>query len=138
MNEIVTSSLEFSTTSNETSGFETLFTVMSVSMWTLGLTSILMNVLFLVAVRSMRKVATTSDCLMQNMSVADGLSALLFLLNQHYHPSSMDGDEGSTFSCEQSLWYTMRGTPWMFFTGYLLTLMCLGISQYLAVCQPSK
>ena len=80
---------------------------------------------------------SVGSSLLQNMSAADGLACLLFMLTQYVNGPPSGGPSGR-FSCEDSLWYTFKSAPWMCFTAYLLTLVCLSVSQYLAVCFPAK
>ncbi len=42
----------------------------------------------------------------------------------------------SDYTFLRTLPYVIRSVPWMFFTAYLLTLTCLTVNQYLAVCRP--
>ena len=105
----------------------------------LGVASIVLNLVFLVAMRFLKERSTAYNTLMWNLSIADLMASLLFLLTRHF-PSGPFAymTEANDFILHEGLPYIFRSMPWMFFTGYLFTLTCLTVHQYVAVCKPWK
>ena len=113
--------------------------VISIFSDVLGVTSITLNIAFLVVMRFLKDHSTAYHQLMQSLSVADTLASLLFLLTTHF-PSGPFAymTKEQEFILQDGLPYVFRSMPWMFFTGYLFTLTCLTVHQYVAVCKPWK
>jgi len=103
----------------------------------LGIASIVMNVMFLIATRFVKDKHTAYHRFIKNLAVADVLAACSFLLI-----SSIPSWGLIIFHNKERqqllplFMYVVRGLPWMFFTGYLLTLTGLTVNQYLGVCKP--
>ena len=103
----------------------------------LGITSVVLNIAFLFAVRFIKDRRTTYFRLIQNLAVADDLAAFTFLITQNWpHGPFAYIDPEEHFVLAHGLSYVFRGLPWMFFTAYLLTLSSLTLNQYIAVCMP--
>jgi len=114
----------------------TVYTVQYLGV-TLGITSIIMNVVFLIATKYIKDKTAAYHRFIKNLSVADVLSASSFLLISSWPQWGMAF--ASTKHGKKVLpliAYVVRGLPWAFFTGYLLTLSGLTVNQYLAVCRP--
>lgn len=103
-----------------------------------GILSILLNFGFLVAVRSIRS-PLPYNSLLQNLSIADILASVTFLITQNWPQGPFASiDPGDDLFLTEGLPYVFRSTPWMFFTAYVLTLTCLTVNHYVAVCRPWK
>ena len=111
---------------------------MSVVGITLGVLSTLLNITFLMFTLFLKNGNTPYHRLLQSMSIADAFASLTFIIIMwpKWPLSAIDVDDNYTLV--QALPYVLRSTPWMFFTAYLLTLSCLTINQYIAVCKPWK
>ena len=105
----------------------------------LGISSVILNIAFLFAVRLIKDRRTTYFRLIQNLAVADDLAALTFLITQNWpHGPFAYIDPQAHFVLANGLSYVFRGLPWMFFTAYLLTLSSLTLNQYIAICMPMR
>ena len=106
---------------------------------TIGVLSILLNILFLLAMRYLKDQTAAYHHFMRNLSLADVLASCSFLLITSWPQMAQ-----ATMSTEPNLRlirilsYVLRSLPWVFFTAYLLTLTCLTMNQFLAVCRPWK
>lgn len=113
--------------------------IISICGITLGVMAIVLNIVFLIGMRSLKDRSTAYHPFMKNLSVADIMASLSFLVTQNWPRGPFAHIEPSKeFMLVQGLPYLFRSTPWMFFTAYLLTLSCLTINQYVAVCRPWK
>ena len=104
---------------------------------TLGALSIVLNIGFLLIMHFLKDKSTAYHRFMKNLSFADIMAASSFLLITTWPKwffAYIEDNRG--FILVQVLPYVFRSLPWMFFTGYLLTLSCLTINQYVAVCRP--
>ncbi|ELU07627.1 hypothetical protein CAPTEDRAFT_211667 [Capitella teleta] len=103
----------------------------------IGILSVVLNLTFLIVIRSLRDATLPYSILLQNLSISDIMASVTFLLAQNW-PQGPFGfiEPTADLILVQGLPYVFRGTPWMFFTGYLLTLTCLTIIHYVAVCRP--
>ena len=126
---------------NGTDNPEETHTIRVISLFSviLGVSSIILNIIFLIVMRFLNDHSTAYHQLMQNLAIADLLASQLFLLTRHF-PSGPFAHmtRGNDFVLREGLPYVFRSMPWMFFTGYLFTLTCLTIHQYVAVCKPWK
>ena len=116
---------------------EVIVETLAVTGNTFGATSIVLNLAFLFAVHFVKDRNTAYFRLIQNLAVADDLAALTFLITQNWpHGLFAYINPRDHFVLAHGLSYVFRGFPWMFFTAYLLTLSCLTLNQYVAVCKP--
>lgn len=124
---------------------------------TLGIMAVVMNSIFLILCRYISE-KPVPYIFIRNLSVADVLASCSFLLisswpqwmdwifvvesntiNGSSHPGDMSHSPDNNHQKVIPLViYMLRGLPWLFFTGYLLTLTALTINQYLAVCRPYR
>ena len=103
----------------------------------IGIASILMNVMFIIASRYLQDKSTPYHRFLKNLSFADIMASATFLLSTNYaHGALGDVDMKNGSYILGMLPFIIRSMPWMFFTGYLLTLLCLSVNQYVAVCKP--
>ena len=104
---------------------------------TLGVISIVLNIIFIIGLHFQQEKTSAYNRLMKNLAVADVMAAVSFLIIQMW-PHGFFAHIGShnAFILVQVLPYVFRSWPWMFFTTYMLTLTCLTINQYVAVCRP--
>lgn len=111
-------------------------TVISYIAIVFGVLSIGLNIIFLFAMHFFKDKVTAYHRYLQNLAISDMLASCTFLLLQ---------DDSRLTKCIapfvdvillQGLPYVIRSLPWMFFNSYLLTLSCLTINQYVAVCRP--
>ncbi|ELU06231.1 hypothetical protein CAPTEDRAFT_196923 [Capitella teleta] len=112
--------------------------VMAIIGTVLGTSSIVLNTVFLVILRFTMKDRTSAyHRLVNNLSISDLLASLAFLVTQTW-PQGPFGyiEPVRDFFIVEGLPYVFRGLPWMFFTSYLLTLTCMSMNQYIAVCKP--
>ena len=92
---------------------------------TICVMAILLNFVSLVAMMFLKDKSTAYHRFLKNLSITDLLGAISFLLIQHAP------------NLHSMTWtYIIRSLPWMFFTAYCLTLLCLSVIQYIAVCVP--
>ena len=104
---------------------------------TVGALSILLNLIFLIATRFLKESATAYNRFMINLSISDIMSSLSFLLIHNWPRGPFANiDLNHDFYLVHVLPYLFRSAPWMFLTSYLLTLSCLTVNQYVAVCKP--
>ena len=106
----------------------------------LGVFSIGLNILFLIAMHLLKDKFTAYHRYLQNLAVSDLLASCAFLILQNWPTDELNGlirhlDNAILL---EGLPYVIRSLPWMFFTSYLLTLSCLTMNQYVAVCRPWK
>ena len=102
-----------------------------------GITSILLNVIFVFAVYFVTDKASAYYHYILNLAMADIFAAIMFLITEHWpHWSFMLIDPQENFFLAHGLGYLFRSMPWLFFTAYLLTLCCLTFNQFVAVCKP--
>ena len=110
-----------------------------IAMDCLGISAILLNIFFLVAVQLSKERYSPFHRFMKSLSVSDIMASLMFMLTQHWRRGPFSFINPSEhFLLSELLPYIFRGMPWMFFTCYLMTLTCLSINQYVAVCKPWK
>lgn len=104
----------------------------------LGIASILLNSIFLILMRLiMKERGSAYHRLVNNLSTSDLLASLAFLVTQTWPQGPFAYIELlQDFFIVEGLPYVFRGLPWMFFTSYLLTLTCMSLNQYIAVCRP--
>lgn len=104
---------------------------------TLGAVSIILNIIFIIGLHFQHEKTSAYNRLMKNLSVADVMAAISFLIIQMW-PHGFFAHIGlrNDFILVQVLPYVFRSWPWMFFTTYMLTLTCLTVNQYVAVCKP--
>lgn len=115
----------------------TVVKILSTLGTTLGITSIILNVIFLVGLHFQKEKASAYNRFVKTLSVADIMASFTFLLIQRW-PSGFFGNisKNDDFILIHVLPYVFRSWPWMFFTCYMMTLTCLTINQYVAVCKP--
>lgn len=104
---------------------------------TLGVISIILNVIFLIGMRLTQERSSSYFRFMWNLSISDILAACSFLSIQIW-PNGFFApiNQYSDFILVHVLPYVFRSWPWVFFTSHVLTLTELTVSQYLAVCKP--
>ena len=107
--------------------FEVAIAVLRFSGYTIGAMAILLNTVSLIAMMFLKDKSTAYHRFLKNLSMGDLLGALSFLLMQTVPQSN-----------SLTANYIVRSLPWMFFTTYILTLLCLSVIQYIAVCRPWK
>ena len=118
---------------NETTAAE----VLSTMGMTLGILSIILNVVFLIGLQFQKEKASAYNRFVKTLSVADIMASFSFLLIQKWPRgffAYISKDE--TFILAHVIPYVFRSWPWMFFTCYMMTLTCLTVNQYVAVCKP--
>ena len=103
----------------------------------LGVASIVLNLIFIFGMRYLRDKPTAYHRFLKNLSFADAMASFSFLWITNCPKGFFSHIQGSQgFILVRVLPYVFRSLPWMFFTGYLLTLSCLTLNQYVAVCKP--
>ena len=102
-----------------------------------GLLSILFNIVFVLALRFVEDKSSAHYHYIHSLAMADIFAALTFLITSHWpHLSFKLIDPRKYFVLGHSFSYVFRSIPWLFFTAYMLTLCCLTLNQYIAVCKP--
>lgn len=106
---------------------------------TFAVVSIILNLIFLCSRCFIRLKKTAYNQFMTNLSVSDIMTSLSFLVIQYWPRGPFANiDLNPDFYVVPALPYVFRSLPWLFFTSYLLTLNCLTINQWIAVCKPWK
>ena len=104
---------------------------------TLGAVSIVLNIIFIIGLHFQQEKTSAYNRLMKYLAIADVMAAVSFLIIQNWpHGFFAHIGDQNAFILVQVLPYVFRSFPWMFFTTYMLTLSCLTINQYVAVCRP--
>ena len=104
-----------------------------------GVTSVLLNVLFVVTIHFIKDKGSAFYHYIQNLAIADIFAAITFLVTEHWpHWLTTLIDPKEHYVLAHGLGYLFRSLPWMFFTAYLLTLCCLTFNQFIAVCKPLR
>ena len=103
---------------------------------TIGIAAILFNLIFILALSGISDKDKPYYRFTKCLSFCDLLGSLSFILIINFPRGIVGSITHSKFAFLRALPYVFRSIPWMFFTGYLLTLTCLAINQYVAVCKP--
>lgn len=105
----------------------------------LGVCCIVVNISFLIVMRFSKECAAPFHKFIKNLSLSDILASFTFLLTQNWPQGPFSFiNPSDDFWSKDLLPYIFRSTPWMFFTSYFLTITCLSVNQYIAVCKPWK
>ncbi len=110
--------------------------VLNVSVICVGISAILLNVVFILSLSRVKERDTAFNRFMKSLSVSDALGSLMFIIIMNCPPGFFGVTYRNNFQFLRALPYVFRSVPWMFFTGYLLTLSCLTWTQYIAVYKP--
>ena len=103
---------------------------------TIGIISIVFNITFILALSQIHEKDKPYYRLTKCLSICDLLGSVSFILIINFPQGIIGFITQNNFRFLQALPYIFRSIPWMFFTGYLLTLTCLSINQYIAICKP--
>ena len=102
----------------------------------IGITAIVLNLAFLYAMTKVKRKDKAHYRFIKSLSISDFCGSLSFIVTVNFPPAYLGVIAASDFAFLRALPYVIRSVPWMFFTAYLLTLTCLTVNQYLAVCKP--
>lgn len=97
----------------------------------IGSLAIFANLSFLLALNYLKDKTSAFYRFLRNLSFTDLMSSLTFVIIQNWN-----GVDSKYFILKYLLPYAFRSIPWMFLTCYFLTLFCLTLNQYMAVCKP--
>lgn len=103
---------------------------------TIGVLSIVLNIMFLFAMRYLKDTSAAYHHFLKNLSLADVLASCSFLVMCGWPQMAYGSLASQNVKLLRLISYILRSLPWVFFTVYVLTLTCLTINQYLAVCRP--
>ncbi len=99
--------------------------ILTITLICVGVAAIIPNLLFILSLTQVRDRDSAFHRFMLSLSVSDVLGSITFIVIMKCPPGFLGEID-----------YVFRSTPWMFFTGYLLTLSCLTWNQHIAVCKP--
>ncbi len=102
----------------------------------IGITAIVLNLAFLYTMTKVKRKDKAHYRFIKSLSISDFCGSLSFIVTVNFPPAYLGVIAASDFAFLRALPYVIRSVPWMFFTAYLLTLTCLTVNQYLAVCKP--
>jgi ABC-type maltose transport system permease subunit len=103
----------------------------------IGFVSVLLNGIYLIIHYFTKDKTLAYYHLIRSLVIADIFASVTFFLTQVWpHGPFAHINPQEHFALAHGLSYMFRGTPWLFFTAYLLTLSCLTVNQYIAVCKP--
>ena len=109
---------------------------------TIGSLAVILNIVFLACMRHTKNGQCIFNSFIKTLTVCDILGSLFFMITQNYSQGPFAGihtnhsQNGVKYIWIHGSPYVFRSIPWMFFTGYIFTLNCLTINQYLASCRP--
>ena len=103
---------------------------------TIGIIAIAFNIIFILALAQLKDKDKPYYRFTKCLSVCDLLGSFSFIVTINFPQGILGFITHNKFHFLNALPYVIRSTPWMFFTGYLLTLTCLAINQYIAICKP--
>ncbi len=110
--------------------------ILAITLICVGVAAIIPNLLFILSLTQVRDRESAFHRFMKSLSVSDVLGSVTFIVIMNCPPGFFGEIDKDNFEFLRALPYVFRSTPWMFFTGYLLTLSCLSWNQHIAVCKP--
>ncbi len=110
--------------------------ILAITLICVGVAAIIPNLLFILSLTQVRDRESAFHRFMKSLSVSDVLGSVTFIVIMNCPPGFFGEIDKDNFEFLRALPYVFRSTPWMFFTGYLLTLSCLTWNQHIAVCKP--
>ena len=105
----------------------------------IGVLAMILNIAFLLCMIWIPNRDSAYNRFIKNLSICDIFGSFSFLITQNW-PKGPFAHITTEYEATH-IWihgspYVFRSIPWMFFTGYILTINCLTVSQYLASCKP--
>ncbi len=102
----------------------------------IGITAVLLNLVFLCALSNIKKKDRPHQRFIKSLSISDIFGAISFIAIMNLPHGYLGVIAVHDSTLVRALPYVIRSAPWMFYTAYLLTLSCLTMNQYFAVCKP--
>ncbi len=98
--------------------------------------TIYLNSVFLYAVSNIKKKDRPHQRFIKSLAISDMFGAISFIVIINIPHGHLGVISIHDSPIVRAMPYVIRSTPWMFYTAYLLTLTCLTLNQYFAVCRP--
>ena len=99
---------------------------------TIGIFAMIFNLTFILALSRIKEKDKPYYRFTKCLSICDLLGSFTFIVIINFPQGILGSITNIKFAFVRALPYVFRSLPWMFFTGYLLTLTCLAVNQYIA------